>query len=45
VVVTIDFSPRRKVIRVIKLRSGWMRQVAQETAMKNICKMSVGKYK
>jgi len=46
VVVTIDFSPRRKVIRVIKLRrSGWMGQAAQGTAMKNICKMSAGKYK
>jgi hypothetical protein len=45
VVVTADFLPRRKVIRVIKLRSGWMRQVAHRTAMKNICKMSAGKSK
>jgi hypothetical protein len=46
VIVTIDFLPRRKVIRVIKLRrSGWMGQVAKGTAMKYICKMSAGKSK
>jgi hypothetical protein len=42
----MDFLPRRKVIRVIKMRrSGWMEQVAQRAAMKNICKMSAGKSK
>jgi len=46
VVVTVDFSPKMKVIRVIKLRiCGWLRQVAHRTAMKNVCKMSAGKSK
>jgi len=45
VVVTADFSPKRKVIRVIKLRSGGMRQVAHRIAMKNLCKLSAGKSK
>jgi hypothetical protein len=46
VFVTIDFLPKRKVIRVIKLRrSGWMRKAAHRTAMKNICKTSAGKSK
>jgi len=46
VVITVDFSPKRKVIRMKKLRkSGWMRQVAHRTAMKNIRKMSARKPK
>jgi hypothetical protein len=43
---TVDFSPKRKVIREIKLRrSGWMGHVAHRTVMKNMCKMSAGKSK